>query len=334
MTKLVPTYVREGGEVLAFFDSRVIARDPIFAQAEKSALEYLEGLTKQRGDKDKEDKKKVATHIVTPNGMKGEILGRTDGLWGEKELTVRFENGRIAKLQAHGGNDDDIEYTTEKPEVPEDKVDELQEVLDEDYAHDKSSLAKRIVQLDELVVAASTHVANSSEVDINRINQVVLAANHEKGEVGEALAYLEQADAEAFAPPAFTSHVVEQAQLGRSSSDGTTNWLDRVAQDMIDETADQNFDKILSEDPAQLVAGLETGTIAEQGSTAEISRDYITAKTAAYTGAEVESYRELFVAATEQARRVELADRKETVAKQVTAKEEETADILDESLFM
>lgn len=333
MSKLVPTYVREGGEVLAFFEGQVIAKDVVFAKAEKTALDYLETLSEQRSNTEEDKKKKTATHITTPNGMKGEILNRTDGLWGE-EYTVRFENGRIAKLQTHAGDPKDVEYSTEIPEVPEDENDELQTTLDEDYSHDKPSLSKRLVQLDELITTASVRVARASETDMERLNKIILAAGHEKDEVGEALAYLEQSDAEAFAPPSFQSSVVEQADLGRSKNDLTTSWLDHVASDMIAESADQNFEKMLLEEPAQIVAGLETGTIAEQGTTAVHAREYITSKTAAFQGAEVEEYREKFIAATEQARRAELADRAARTAKTATAQETDVVDAPDAALFM
>lgn len=332
MTSLTPTYVNEGGEVLAFFEKRVIASGTNFAKVEKDALEYLEGLDKERKFTTSENAKKAATHVETPNGLKGEILGRQTGLWGEKDVTVRFENGRIAKFSAHAGNDDDLKYTSERTAATASSPTEaLQAVLDEHYAHDMGSLSTRLTTLDRVIGEASQHIAGASFVDSDRLDKIVLAAEHEKNEVGEALAYLQQADSEAIAPPTHTAQVVEQASLGRAHGD---SWLDVTARQMIAETEGQNFDKILAEEPALLAADLETGTLADQGSTAEIALSHITAKTAGFTGAEVESYRELFVAATEQARRTELKERQESTHKQAAKQEEETVDAPDDVLFM
>jgi hypothetical protein len=332
MSNLIPTYVHEGGEVFAFFENRVIAQGISFAKVEETAVDYLEGLSKERKAAAEEKTKRTATHIVTPSGEKAQILSRVDGLWGEKEITIRTEKGRIVKLAAHGGNDANYQYTNEKvAATASEPTEALQAILDEDYGHDRDSLTARLTTLNEVVTQASQHVAGASVVDADRLHKFVLAANHEKGEVSSALEYLTQADAEAFAAPSPVAKVVDQAEMGRASKD---SWLDITAKQIIAESEGQNFDKILAEEPALLAAELETGTLADQGSTAEIALSHITAKTAAFTGAEVESYRELFVAATEQARRAELKERQESTHKQAAKQEEEAVEAPDESLFI
>lgn len=332
MTDLVPTFVRKEGTVFAIFEDRVIASGKDFNKVEKSAVEYLDGLKTSRADQEKESRQKAATHIVTPNGLKGEILGRTEGMWGEKEITVRFENGRIAKFQAHGGNDDQIEYTTEAAGTPSNPIEALQQELDADFGRDKAALTSRVASLDSIISEVTNHLrVGASYTDEQALSKIALQAEHEKGEVHDALAYLEQVDAEnlGYTPPVHSA--VEQAELGRSKGD---SWLDHTVQAMIDENAGIDYDKMLREEPGQFVAGLETGTLASQGIVAELAQSHIASKTASFTGENVESYRDLYVAAVEQARRVELASRQETAKKTASAQEDDLSGVPDDVLFM
>ena len=79
MTTPAPTFVREGNQVLAFYEDRLIAEGTVFAEVEQSALEYLDNLTAKKHMQKEEARKASATHIETPSGLKGEILGRHDG---------------------------------------------------------------------------------------------------------------------------------------------------------------------------------------------------------------------------------------------------------------
>ena len=328
---LAPTFVREGNQILAVFEDQVIAQGPVFAKVEETALDYLENLDTQRKDAATEKKKTTATHIVTPSGLKGEILGRHEGQWGEKLITVRLENGRIARLQAHGGNDKDIQYQTIEAAAPESALQYLEQTLNEVPEGTKESLAKRITVLDGLVVKAASVIRSGvSYADDKKINDVVIAAEHEKGEVTEALEYLKQADAESFSPPApYDFGVVEQASLGHG--DGT--WLDETVESMIVESEGQDFDRLLSEGPGQFVTDLDTGTLADQGVTHEMALSHITSRTAGLKGDEVEAYREQFTAKVEVARRDELTDRLSTVKQAQVTKEASVEDIPDEALF-
>jgi hypothetical protein len=334
MTTLAPTFVREGNQVLAFFEDQLIAQGTVFAKVEETALDYLEGLSKDRSSKEAEHKKASATHIVTPSGLKGEILGNHEGQWGEKLITVRLENGRIARLQAHAGNDKDIEYQTVEAAAPESALDYLESTLNETPEGTKESLAARIDNLDNLVVAATEFQRHASYEDQRKASEIVISAEHEKREVRDALAHLELSDAEAFAPPApFKLGAVEQADLGP----GSGSWLDETVSEMIAESSSQDFDRLLSEEPGQFVAGLDTGALADQGITREMALSHIISKTAAYQGDAVETYREQFLAKVEQARRDELKDRTKTSTEtaEKTAKTEETVTKLpDESLFL
>ncbi len=332
MTTPAPTFVREGNQVLAFYEDRLIAQGTVFAKVEESALEYLDNLTSKKHMQKEEARKQAATHIETPGGLKGEILGRHDGQWGEKLVTVRWENGRISRYQAHAGNDDQIEYKTAEQEKPESALEYLQSTLDETPEGTKESLASRISDLDELVVKATAFQRTASYEEQRTASEIVIAAEHEKREVREALAHLELADAEAFAPPApFRTGAVEQASLGG----GSGSWLEVTVDDMIAEASAQDFDKILVEEPGQFVAGLETAVIADTGATREAAEDLISAKLAGTIPESQENFRQAFLAKVEQARRDELKDRTKAAEKQAkTAAEEASAgDTPDEALF-
>lgn len=325
--KLIATFVRENDEVIALFEKRVIARGTSFAKVEETAVDYLDNLKSERDANTEEKKKKSATHVTTPNGLKGEILSRVDGQWGDKELTVRFENGRIAKFVAHGEEIYSSERTASAPSNP---IEAMQQELDADFDRNKDGLTARVASLSGIVKDASTILAQGgSYSDEASLDKLVLQAEHEKEEVESALEYLKHADAEIIEPHGFQA--VEQAELGRSKDN---SWLDNTVQEMIDESEGINFDQVLEEEPGQLAAGLETGTLADQGSTAEMALSHIVAKTAAFEGPEVEDYRERFVAAVEMARRVELADRKEATHKQASVEKDQETDAPDEALFI
>jgi hypothetical protein len=330
MATYTPTFVREGSQILAFFEDRVIASGTSFAKVEESAVDYLDNLSKERDGVAAEKKKSSATHIVTPSGLKGEILGRHDGQWGEKLITVRLENGRIARYEAHAGNDEKIDYQRIEAAQSESALEYLEKTLNEVPEGSKESLAHRITVLDGLVVKAGSviqsGVANADEI---KLNDIVIAAEHEKREVKEALEHLEQADAETFSPPApYDFGVAEQADLGRSN--GT--WLDDTVDEMVAESEAQDFDKLLTEEPGQFVTELDTGALGDAAVTRELALSHIVSKTAGLRGEELEKYRSQFLAKVELARRDELKDRKQHVKEAAVAKEA-SDDFPDEALF-
>lgn len=334
MSTPAPIFVREGNQVLAFFEDRLIAQGTVFAKVEESALQYLENLSLDKNTKDVESKKTAATHIVTPSGLKGKILGNHTGQWGERLVTVRLDNGRIARLAAHGGNDDKIDYQTVEAAAPDSALEYLESTLNDTPEGTKESLAARINDLDDLVAKASAFQRTASYEDQRKASDLVIAAEHEKREVRDALAHLELVDVEAFAPPApFRTGAVEQASLGG----GSGTWLDETINDMYKEAADTDFDKLLHEGPGQFVVDLDIGALADQGITREMALSHIVSKTAAFEGETVDSYREQFLAKVEQARQDELKDRTKSakkVAKKVAKQEKEAGSTLDESLFL
>lgn len=333
MMKLSATYVREGDQIFAFHKDLLIAHGTRFAEVEKTAVEYLDGLSAQE-DADIEAKKvSAAKYVETPNGLKGEILGNVKGQWGDREITVRWENGRIAKYETHG---EGFQYIATEPEKPQSALEYLEGTLNASYDHDKESLSSRVKDLDGIVAKVAQVVGTGvSAADARKLDKIALEAEHEKHEVREALDHLENSDQEAFAPPApFDYGVAEQADLGPSTQN---NWLDETVEDMIAEAEGQDFDKLLDEGPGQFVTDLDTGALADQGVTQEMALSHITSKTAGLVGADVENFRKAFCAKIEQARRAELADRSKKSAEQAqkTASQEENAEeASDESLFL
>lgn len=334
MTTPAPTFVREGNQVLAFYEDRLIAQGSNFAKVEESALEYLDNLTSKKHMQKEEARKQAATHIETPTGLKGEILGRHDGQWGEKLVTVRWENGRISRYHAHAGNDDDITYKTAEQEKPESALEYLEGTLNEVPEGTRESLAARIADLDELVVKAAAFQRTASYEEQRKASEIVIVAEHEKREVRDALAHLELADAEAFAPPApFRTGAVEQASLGG----GSGSWLDATVDEMVAEASAQDFDKILAEEPGQFVAALETGVLADTGATREAALDHISEKLAGTIPESQDGYRQAFLAKVESARRDELKDRSKAAkkaAKKQAKVEKQAGDTPDEALFL
>lgn len=328
MSDLIPTYTFDGDDIFAIFDGKVIASGTKMADVEQSAVDYLDSLKTERKKSAEAKAKKKATHIITPNGVKGEILGRTPAVWGEEQVTARFENGRIATFLIHG--EENVEWVTEKTASYSDPTARLSAVLEEDFDRDRESLTTRIAALDGVVAECKRLIANGAPYHIEvKLDQLKIAADAETHQVKEALEYLESADTEAFKAPEFK--VAEQADMGTGAGN---SWLDVTAQEMIAETENEDLDKTLQEGPALFVTDLETGALADTGVTRELAVAHIVSKTAGFIGEEIDDYRERFIARVEVARRHELASRKETTQKEAAAKTEVESNAPDESLFM
>jgi hypothetical protein len=333
MSELTPTYTFEGDEIFAIHEGSVIASGKDMESVESDAIAYLESLTSARDKAKKAENKRKATHIITPNGVKGEILGRTPDVWGEQEqITARFANGQISTFMVHG--DADVQWVRDNPKTASasDPVAHLASVLDEDYDRDIPALTARHDQLLNLAREASRLLAAGAPYTVElELDKIRTAAENERLEVKEALDHLQAADYESFIPDApFAPHAVEQADLGTSGND----WLDATTQEMIAESEAIDYDKLLSEGPALYVTELDTGALADAGVTREMALSHVIAKTAGFTGEEVDEFREKFVARAEVARRHELASRKETNHKEAAAAQETQDNAPDEALFL
>lgn len=329
MSDLTPTYAFEEDQIFAIHEGKVIASGTKFAEVEQTAVEYLESLQGERKTAAKEKAKKKATHIITPNGLKGEILGRDPDIWGET-VTARFENGRIAAYSIHG--EEDVQWVTEKTASYSDPAAKLAAVLEEEFEHDRKSLAARVASLRDVAIECHRLVANGASYPTEvKLDQIKIAAEAESRQIKEAIDHLDSADAEIFQAPQHTPQAVEQADMGTGAGN---SWLDVTVQDMIDESEGVDHDKLLAEGPSLFVADLDTGALADVGVTRELAVAHVTSKTAGFQGEEIEDYREKFIARVEVARRHELAARKETTKKEAAAKEEVQTNAPDEALFM
>lgn len=329
MSDLTPTYTFEGEEILAIHEGKVIASGTKMAEVEETAVEYLNSLKGEREKIAKDKAEKKATHIITPNGLKGEILGRSPAVWGE-QITARFENGRIATFVTHG--EEEVQWVTEKTASYNDPTARLSAVLSEDFEQDRDSLAARVSALSDVAIECHRLIGSGASYPTEvKLDQIKIAAEAEARLVREAIDHLDSADAEAFQAPEHTPTVVEQADMGTGAGN---SWLDATAQEMIAESEVVDHDKLLDEGPALLVADLETPALADTGVTRELATAHVMGKTAGFTGAEIEDYRSKFVARAEVARRHELASRKETTKKEATAQEEVQTNVPDEALFM
>lgn len=328
MADLIPTYTFEGDEIFALHEGKVIASGKDMKTVEGDAVKYLDSLKTTRDKATKEQAKKTATHIVSPSGLKGEILGRVPDVWGE-QVTARFENGQIGTFTIHG---EEVDWVTERTASTGDPAVKLAKRLDADFEHDKDSLAARHEELRSIVREAHRLIQQGVPyVAQVKIDETRTAAEHEMRSVKEALDHLEAADEEAFQPPVFTPQVVEQADLGRAQGD---SWLDVTTQLMIDEGEGQNYENLLREGPALFVGDLDTGALADAGVTREMALSHIVSKTASFEGEEVEEYRNQFIARVELERRTELGQRKEANKKEAAAEQEVHTNAPDDALFL
>lgn len=330
MASLSPTYVFDGTKISAFDGDRVIASGTDYAKVASDAETYFNELRNVREKKNAEAARKSATHVTTPNGQKGVVLGRTSSVFSDEGVTVRFDNGQIRHYDTFVG----LKFSNEADAIPESPVAYFQSRLEEPVVETKAGLTARLNLLDEVRSNAS-HLAGQgvSYKDALDLHKVVLAANTERFEIEAALDHLNSEDVEAYMPPTRAYAAVEQASMGRSD-----DWLEVVAKQIIAESEGEDWDQFLQEGPTKFVSSLNDGLIAQAGVVADLALEHVVAKTAAFQGPEVEEYRDRFVAGAELARRRETSLRQEKKSKkaQKTAKKEKklAKQAPDEALFL
>lgn len=328
MSDLIPEYTFEGDQIYAIHEGAVISSGTDMDAVESDAVAYLDSLKTTREQVAHEQSKKTATHIITPNGVKAQILSRTAGIYGE-EISVRLANGQFARYNTHPED----QYVTENTRTAAagDPVAKLSSTLNSDFEHDKLSLRARHAELGNVAREAHRLIAQGAPYGVEvQLDEIRTAAEVEARQVKEALDHLDQVDMESFIPDApFQPSVVEQADMGHSDS-----WLDTVSQDMIAESETVDHNKLMTEGPALLVSDLEVPALADAGVTREMAYSHVMARTAGYEGAEVETYREQFVARVEQARRAELVERKATTQKEAAVVKEAEVETPDDALYL
>lgn len=319
-----PTYEFEGDTVVAKDDRVVIASGNDFAKVAASADEYFKALQAEKAAKARQS----ATHVVTPNGLRAEILGRTASVW-EDEVTVRFENGQIRHLAVAHGEASGLQFVRES-KAPDDSIQRLSAILDDPVINSKEGYLSRINDLEQLIFQAKTKIAKTkSYEDQQKLDNLILQASHEKSEIIEALEHLASTESEAYAMPKRAYEAVEQASLGRDDS-----WLEVLAREMVAESEERDLDALLKEGPVLLVSSVDDTAIDNAATVREIAFNEIINKTAGFTGEEIENYRLQFVAATEVARQHEARARKSSMAREASVKEAAVENATDESLFL
>lgn len=327
MAEVTPTFAFEGSTVIAFLGEEVIAKGVDVEAVEQEAYARADARQEEQEREAREASKRTATHIITPNGVKGQLLGRTPDLWGEK-VTARMENGEIKEFYTTGHERWENENHRTASSNP---IVALRERLDSDYEHDKDALVARQAELESIRrQAGDLIIKGASYVDSSQLDQIRVLADAEISEVGEAIDHLNSVD-DAIAPPSFQPQVVEQATVG--VRDDGSSWLDAAANDLVQENSKQDFGQLLDEGPTLLVAELPDASLADAGSVREIAVSHIQSKTAGIEASNMDDYRNAFVARCEEERRLQLARRTKEVRKEVTAAVDDT-EVPDESLFI
>lgn len=265
------------------------------------------------------------SHIRTPSGLTGQILGKQQGLWGD-QITIRLENGRIAKFDVTP--ESKIEYLQERTASVDSPYSRLQERLDATPDGTRESLVARLKELRDIKHEAKALFRTAKYVDEQTLDQIIVTADFEAQEVTDAISALD--DAEPFAPPApFQTGVVEQESVGG----GDSTWLDNTVGEMIQEAEGQDFDKMMSEGPEEFVAELDDPALGDAGVVHQMASNFIRSKTAGLDREAVNDFEAKFVARVEEVRRERLSNRKSEMAKEAKS-EQENYDGPADSLFM
>lgn len=353
MTDMNPTYATEDGVTYAIISGKVVASGANLDEVEREVnrivaaddvCSYCKGSGKQpsgsfctycggtgnmRGDKSPHQTQS-ATHIVTPNGVKGQILSRTAGLWSD-EVTVRFDNGQIHSVAVT----DKLEFATEQHKTASAKpIDRLySEINKTANGSGRKTLANRIITLARVKDEAHMLIASGiSYEDTRDLHEIVLLADHEVSELKEAIDHIDTAEGEAYTPFKPEQQVLEGENVGHNN-DGT--WLDVTLNDMIAESEGTDFDALLDDGPTLMVSEQDDGMVADGGAIRELALSHVRNKTAGLGDQELAAkYENAFVARAEEARRVELAHRKATTKKETATKKSTVDDAPVESLFL
>lgn len=241
------------------------------------------------------EKMKKSTHIITPNGVKGKIVGYAKGMWGD-EVTVRLDNGRIAKYDLVGSN-----YTLEDENATSlSPFRSLQSKLDEVPAGTLASLYKRLEDLTAIKKQAKSLAFSSSHLDIQELDNMIVIADHETREVREAISALEQ---ETYTSPEYGT----AAQISMRKADAS--WLDDVMDEALAEAQATDYDRLMEEGPETLVAEVETPMLTDSEAVANSANDFVTAKTVGLDPKVVGEFRQAFLARVEEVREREVTAR-------------------------
>lgn len=262
-----------------------------------------------------------ATHVETPNGLKGQVLGTVKGLWGD-QVTIRLENGRIAKFDVTDGLK--LQASQAPAHADLGAVAELQKRLDEIPDGTRHSLLARVEEL-KAIKREAGGLVRSKGITASTADTIVLYADQELHEVHDALEALDAA--EPYAPP--EHQVFEQEAVGGNDS----SWLDDTLGEMIAEAESTDFDQLMEEGPGQLVAETETPALHDAEGVQMVAAARVASVTTGLEREAVADFKKEFLSRVEEARKAELETREEIQVQQREASVEEY-DGPDEGLFL
>lgn len=262
--------------------------------------------------------------ITTPNGLKGKVLARVKGLWGD-EVTVRFENGVIKKIPV----DKRLTFSSSEAETDKSSIDQLKERVAATYQTDKASLLERKEELRKIIADAASLSEDSADSELEGIDQISTEAKFETKEIDSALEYLASEEIEGFEPPAPIEGIqpVLQSSMGNSRAD----WLDQVLGEMVAEANSRDYEKLMDEGPEAFVASLDDAQLADAATTRVMAQREIRSYTAGADEDLKGNYEKIWLARVEANRKERFASRKQEIKKEA-ASEEISAP--DESLFL
>lgn len=306
------TYSLSGQGVDASLDGTVIASAPSIDEAETAAKMVIHEARLSSEIKRKKEgvtSRRTATHVKTPNGLKGTILGRTPSFWGET-VTVRFSNGHVSQLPVASK---DLEFITEsKTEAT--PVEKIAAVVDaEILSADFETLKSRLTKLDEVKVFATTlaRTTNLSHDELISINSNLAKARAEVEEINEVLSA--QADVE----EDYTSYRPAPREFEQS-------WLDRIASEETAPPVEEDQEERVS----NFINSLSDDTLANGSLVSQIAFDRVSSETQDLDA--VES----FIEVSELTRQAVQASRREARKIAKTASDHALSQATDESIFL
>lgn len=245
------TYSFKDDGVDAIRDGEVIASGADVQEAETKAHEASK--TASAAQTEKVSSRRTATHVTTPNGLKGTILGRTPGIWGE-EITVRFANGHIASLPTASSSG--FTFSTAEDEE-NNSLGRIATIVATSVADDTATLSARVETLHGVRAQASKIASTLGHDDLVRLDGYIALARSEQDEIQSVLAARDsQVEDEAYTP-----YVPPKRSFDES-------WLDRVASEEVAETVRDHESEVVA-----FVSSLTDDTIADGSTTAQVVYD-------------------------------------------------------------
>lgn len=269
----------------------------------------------------------MARTIITPNGLKGKVLGKVAGLW-KDEVTVRLENGNIVHLPVTEG----MKFEAATREDRTSPVEALEARLSAEVVGTRDSLLARRKELVQIKKFASKTIREGVSIkDAESLDRLIVTADHEMIEVNDAINHLDHEDTQAFAPPSvpFEMQAVEQETMGGNGGE----WLDNTFNEMIADVESTDFKTLMDEGPEAFVAELPDSSVADAEVTHQLASNYIRSKTAGTDPRVRDPYESTWLTRVEQVRRDEAPNRTKTTPKEAAATDQYT-DLPDDHFFV